>query len=77
MAANSISMQMKKFWYPAETVPGSTVTVPALSTMGEITLAFSRMARPTPCQKDKKMTDLMVQNFSTGSNGVSRSRVAK
>lgn len=30
-----------------------------------------------PCQNDKKMTDLTVQNLSTGSKGVSKSRVAK
>lgn len=76
--------------------------MPALSTIGEITWAFSKIAKPTPvcknhsiiysknfnhqidyvyyyspCQNDKKITDLMVQNFNTGSNGVSKSRVAK
>lgn len=30
-----------------------------------------------PCQKDKKMTDLIVRNLSTGSYGLSRSLVAK
>uniref|UniRef100_A0A1B0DFQ2 Uncharacterized protein n=1 Tax=Phlebotomus papatasi TaxID=29031 RepID=A0A1B0DFQ2_PHLPP len=61
---------------PAETVPADVVA-PSLSTIGEITSAFSRMAKPTPCQNDRKITDLMVQNLSTGSKGVSRSLVAK
>ena len=30
-----------------------------------------------PCQNDKKITDLMIANFRTGSYGVSRSLVAK
>lgn len=40
---------MKKFWYPADTVPAD-VTVPALSTIGDITFAFSNIARPTPVE---------------------------
>lgn len=31
----------------------------------------------SPCQKDKKMTDLIVRNLSTGSYGRRRSLVAK
>ena len=30
----------------------------------------------TPCQKERKMTDLTVPNFNTGSNGLKRSLVA-
>lgn len=30
-----------------------------------------------PCQNDRKITLLMVQNFKTGSKGIRRSRVAK
>ena len=37
----------------------------------------SKRASRTPCQNDKKITDLMVKNFKTGSNGLSSSRVAK
>uniref|UniRef100_A0A1B0CP61 Uncharacterized protein n=1 Tax=Lutzomyia longipalpis TaxID=7200 RepID=A0A1B0CP61_LUTLO len=61
---------------PADTVPADVVA-PSLSTMGEITSAFSRMAKPTPCQKERKITDLIVQNLRTGSKGVNKSFVAK
>lgn len=47
IAAKSISTQIKKFWYPADTVPADVVA-PSLSTMGEITPPFSKIARPTP-----------------------------
>jgi hypothetical protein len=30
-----------------------------------------------PCQNERKITDLTVQNFNTGSNGIKRSFVAK
>lgn len=40
-------MHIKKFWYPADTVPAD-VGVPLLSIMGEITSAFSKTAKPTP-----------------------------
>lgn len=51
MAANSISMQMKKFWYPADTVPDAVV-FPAESTIDEMTPPFSSMASNTPTKKE-------------------------
>lgn len=50
MAAKSISMQMKKFWYPADTVPDAVV-FPAESTIDEMTPPFSSMASNTPTKK--------------------------
>lgn len=50
MAAKSISTQIKKFWYPADTVPADVVRVtPSLIlTIGEIAPTFSKAAKPTP-----------------------------
>ena len=51
MAAKNISMQMTKFWIPAETVP-ALVVLPSPVGRGRITPAFSRMASSTP-EKEK------------------------
>lgn len=53
MAAQNISIQIRKFWYPAETVPAE-VLVPLLSIIGEMRDAFSNMASPTPANRKVK-----------------------
>ena len=61
MAAKSISMQMKKFWYPADTVPDAVV-FPAESTIDEMTPPFSSMASNTPTKNNKiKSTELEME----------------
>ena len=66
--------QCVRTWYPAETAPGeSWMVVPSSLYMGLMIPTLSSIARRTPCQKDRKMTDLTVKNFHTGSKGLSRS----
>lgn len=48
MAAKHISMQIRKFWYPAATVPVGSFWPDCLSNSGPIISAFSRIARRTP-----------------------------
>merc|ERR1719354_1328079 len=67
MAAINISTQIKKFWNPAATVPECVSMVPFELFISSTMVNTSRIDKITPCQKDKKITDLMVKNLMTGS----------
>ena len=55
IAANNISMQMIKFWYPADTLLDLVSVAPCSHLMEEINSIFSRTAKMKPCQKDRKI----------------------
>jgi hypothetical protein len=52
---------MRKFWYPPATAPGEAtfVVVPSFSIIITLSIVFvaSNIAKATPCQNDKKITD--------------------
>lgn len=64
--AKNISIQMMKFCQPAATEPALKLyELEPVSTAWIIPIT-SNKASNTPCQKVKKITDLMVKNLMTG-----------